>query len=57
MESVDVSPARSAKSDTEVCVTHNLGELVSQITLVMHTEVKGEVERACIYGEKVVAEI
>jgi len=43
--SIDVSPAKSANSDTEVRVTHNLQELVSQITAV-RAEVKGEVERA-----------
>ena len=44
--SIDVSPARSANSDTEVRVTHSLQELVSQITLAVRAEVKGEVEHA-----------
>jgi hypothetical protein len=44
--SIDISPARSATSDTEVRVTHSLQELVSQITQAVRAEVKGEVQRA-----------
>lgn len=44
--SIDISPARSASSDTEVRVIHSLQELVSQIASDVCAEVKGEVERA-----------